>query len=153
MQSFWGKGAGKAKSCSKTTTTSGQGAAACQKVNRGAVNVYPHIVCPYWSQIHAILTVCNNPIDTWATVPTPEEIWRANLILILPTAAYSILLWGAGGLYYLLEFWGKKGEGIIPTSSFTFSWEHCYNDRYCYPIIFPEKGQKGLQVVSQTAVI
>ena len=56
------------------------------------------------SIIHAILTVGNNPIDTRAAVPTLEEIGQANLILILPTATYSILLWGAGGLYYLLEF-------------------------------------------------
>lgn len=33
-QSFWGKRAAKTKSCSKTTITSGQGAAVCQKVNR-----------------------------------------------------------------------------------------------------------------------
>lgn len=69
-----------------------------------AVNVYPSTVCLYWSHIHAILTVGNNPIGAGAAVPTLEEIGQANLILILPTAAYSILLWGAGGLYYLLEF-------------------------------------------------
>jgi len=69
-----------------------------------AADVCPSTVYPYWSHIRAILTVGNNPIDTGAAVPTLEEIGQANLILILPTTAHGILLWGAGGLYYLLEF-------------------------------------------------
>lgn len=86
-----------------------------------AANVYPGTVCPYWCHIHAILTVGNNnPIDTGAAVPTLEEIQGANLIFILPAATHSILLWAARSLYYLLKFWGKKGEAIIPISSLTF---------------------------------
>lgn len=67
------------------------------------VNIYYSTVCLV-QYIYVILTVSYNPIDTRAAVPTLEEIQQANLILILPTAAYGILLWGAGSLYYLLEY-------------------------------------------------
>lgn len=41
---------------------------------------------------YAILTVGNNPIGARAAVPTVEEILLAILILILPTATYSVVL-------------------------------------------------------------
>lgn len=51
----------------------------------------------------AVLTVGNNPIGAQAAVLTVEDISVAILILILPTATYSVVLWGARGHYYLTE--------------------------------------------------
>lgn len=77
---------------------------------------------------YAVLTVGNNPIGAQAAVLTVEDISVAILILILPTATYSVVLWGARRHYYLTELWGKKKKSDY--SNLTFSWDHHYNDRY-----------------------